>query len=101
MNKVYCDKCNRGFEIRLKIQKINDDIERAYFVCPKCKTEYEGFFYINDRIKALQRRVRDLQDEYEELRGRQLRKNYNRLREIMELQNSIGKEMDILKKLYG
>lgn len=44
MNKVYCDDCNKEFKIKIRTQKVKDDVEKVYFVCPKCKTEYECYF---------------------------------------------------------
>ena len=99
MNKVYCDKCNKEFNIKIKIQKIKDDIERVYFVCPKCKKEYTAY-YTNNKIKDLQEQIRVLRGEYNKLRDKDFKNGYKKLQEITKLQNKIEKEMDLLKNIY-
>ncbi len=100
MSKVVCDNCNKEFKIKLKTQKVKDDVERVYFTCPKCKTEYECY-YTNDKVKSLQRRLRGLNNEYDKDRGKNYRNNYETLRQMTIAKNKIGKEMDILKSIYG
>lgn len=98
MRKVYCDKCKKEFKIKIRTQKIKDDIERVYFVCPKCKKEYTAY-YTNDKIKDLQGQIRILRGEYNKLRGMNFKNGYKKLQEITKLQNKIEKEMDMLKRL--
>lgn len=98
MKKVFCDECNREFKIKIRTQKIRDDIERVYFTCPKCKKEYTAY-YTNDKIKDLQEQIRNLRGAYNKLRGRNFKNGYKKLQEITKLQNKIEKEMDILKRL--
>ena len=98
MRKVYCDKCKKEFKIKIRTQKIRDDIERVYFTCPKCKKEYTAY-YTNDKIKDLQEQIRNLRGAYNKLRGRNFKNGYKKLQEITKLQNKIEKEMDILKRL--
>ena len=100
MNKVYCDKCNKKFKIKIKTQKIKDDIERVYFACPKCKTEHECY-YSNNKIKSLQKQLQALQKEYNKDRGKKYRNNYEMLRQMTMVKNELGKEMDLLKNIYG
>ena len=38
--KVNCDECKKDFEMEVKVEKINTDVERTYFVCPNCSKEY-------------------------------------------------------------
>lgn len=98
MRKVYCDECKKEFRIKIRTQKIKDDIERVYFVCPKCKKEYTAY-YTNDKIKDLQEQIGVMRGEYTKLRGKDFRNGYKKLQEITKLQNKIEKEMDILKRL--
>lgn len=98
MKKVFCDECNREFKIKIRTQKIRDDIERVYFTCPKCKKEYTAY-YTNDKIKDLQEQIRNLRGAYNKLRGRNFKNGYKKLQEITKLQNKIEKEMDMLKRL--
>lgn len=40
---VKCDKCNHNFKLKpkiMKVTKVSDDIEKHFFLCPKCKHEY-------------------------------------------------------------
>lgn len=40
---VSCDECTHKFELKPKIMKITEvakDIEKTFFLCPKCKHEY-------------------------------------------------------------
>lgn len=99
MSKAVCDNCNKEFKIKIRTQKIKDDIERVYFACPKCKTSYECY-YTNDKIKALQRQIKALQNKYNGLRGRKLGESYIVLQEITKIKSKIGKEMDLLKNIY-
>lgn len=57
--KVSCDNCKKEFKLKFQIKKIKDDIERVYFVCPKCKKEYTCY-YTNDLIKDKQNQLREL-----------------------------------------
>ena len=41
---VYCDKCNFEFKLNHKVEDVDGDIHRHYIRCPKCKTEYHGFY---------------------------------------------------------
>jgi len=100
VNMVVCDNCNKEFKIKLKTQKVKDDIERVYFACPKCKTEYECY-YTNDKVKSLQKQIQVLRNEYNKNRGKNYRNNYEILRQMTIVKNKIGKEMDILKSIYG
>lgn len=100
MSKVHCDNCNKRFRIRLKAQKIKNDVERVYFTCPKCKTEYECY-YTNDKIKSLQKQIQALRNEYNKNKGKNYRNNYETLRQMTIAKNKIGKEMDLLKSIYG
>lgn len=76
MQKVVCDKCQKQFKISIKKQKIEDDIERVYFVCPKCKEKYTSY-YSDDEIKDRQNQIRVMQEEYLKLRGRNFKKLLN------------------------
>ena len=100
MNKVYCDRCNKKFKIKVRTEEIKDDVKRVYFICPKCKKEYTAY-YTNNKIKDLQEQIRNLRGEYNKLRGKNFKDGYKKLQEITKLQNKIEKEMDILKSIYG
>lgn len=100
MSEVVCDNCNKGFKIKVRTQKIKDGVERVYFTCPKCKTEYT-FYYTNDKVKELQGQIKALQMEYNSLRGKNTSKGYGMLQEITKIKNKVGKEMDLLKIVYN
>lgn len=97
---VVCDNCNKEFKIKIKTQKLKGDVERVYFACPKCKTEYTSY-YTNNNVKGLQKELNALQREYNSLRGKNVGKSYGVLQEITKIKNKIGKEMDLLKSIYG
>lgn len=98
MNKVYCDKCHKKFEIKLKTQVIKDDVKRVYFACPRCKTEYTSY-YINDSIKAKQEQIRRLRRAYSGLDRRYSVKGKSFLNKINKLEQEIGREMSTLEKV--
>lgn len=97
MQKVVCDKCQKQFKISIKKQKIEDDIERVYFVCPKCKEEYTSY-YSNDEIKDKQNQIRAMQEEYLKLRGKSFKKAFKLQKEINKSKEEIGVDMDHLRR---
>lgn len=41
--KIICDNCNKEFKfskIKIKEQRITEQISKMYYRCPKCKCEY-------------------------------------------------------------
>lgn len=100
MSKVYCDRCNKKFKIKVRTEEIKDDIKRVYFACPRCKVEYTSY-YIDDSIKAKQEQIRRLRRAYSGLDRRYSVKGKSFLNKINKLEQEIGREMEVLKKIYA
>lgn len=97
MSTVYCDKCKRDFKIKVKTEDIENDIERVYFICPYCKTEYTSY-YLNDDIKAKQHRMKILQCNLREATRTFDMKQMKKLMDMSKkLHEEIGRDMNNLK----
>lgn len=65
MHETRCNKCKHKFRIsKLITEKVKDDIECVYFVCPKCNEKYISF-YTNEYMKARQEKIKQLKAEIE------------------------------------
>jgi len=51
--KAFCDKCQEEFTIKAKIELVEKDIERMYFVCPHCGEEYTIAYSDNEFRKNI------------------------------------------------
>lgn len=92
--EVYCNKCNKDFEINAKEKKYKDGIVELYFKCPHCKERYTSFF-TDKNIRQKQKKVRKLYEQY----GKQTDENkiIELLKEIDDLKVEIGNDMNKLK----
>lgn len=62
-NKVICDKCNKEFEIKLKVNNHINNIEEAYFKCPNCGEKYISCF-TDKNIRLKQKKINKMWEEY-------------------------------------
>ncbi|MBY6800133.1 transglycosylase [Clostridium botulinum] len=92
--KVYCDKCNKDFEINAKEKKYKDGIVELYFKCPHCQERYTSFF-TNKSIRQKQKKVRNLYEQH----GKEVDeyKIIELLKQIDDLKAEIGNDMNKLK----
>lgn len=96
--KVNCDECKKDFEMEVKVEKINNDVERTYFVCPNCSKEYTSVL-TNERIRNEQTLMRKYVKEFENADsiGRKLLLS----KKIKNLSEKIAKDIAWLKKKYN
>ena len=71
---VNCDDCKNDFELKLQVEQVNDTLEKVFFECPLCRRIYITQ-YTNDSIKKKQSRLRKIQSDYQEFRGKNLKKS--------------------------
>ncbi|EKS4344835.1 transglycosylase [Clostridium sporogenes] len=92
--EVYCNKCNKDFEIKAKEKKYADGIVELYFKCPYCKERYTSFF-TDKNIRQKQKKVRKFYEQY----GKETdeHKIIELLKQIDDLKVEIGNDMNKLK----
>jgi len=93
MSKTICDKCKKEFKVRPRTARQND-IERVYIKCPKCKAEYTAY-YTDSSIRAKQQIMRDMRDDY--ARTKAPAERIRLLNMMNSLKQEIGRDMDELK----
>lgn len=93
--EVYCNKCNKDFEINAKEKKHKDGIVELYFKCPYCKERYTSFF-TDKNIRQKQKKVRN---KYEQL-GKciDMKDRIALLKEIDSMKTDLKVDMDNLKE---
>lgn len=67
--KVKCDKCNHKFRLKSKIIKranVIKDIEKHYFLCPKCKHQYV-IVYKNQEFKENLKQIEIIESQASKL----------------------------------
>lgn len=62
-NKVNCDKCDKEFEIKLKVKKHINNIEEVCFKCPNCGEKYISCF-TDKNIRLKQKKINKMWEEY-------------------------------------
>lgn len=92
-----CDECKKDFEVDIKVNKIKDDIEKTYFICPICKHEYAAY-YTNAKIRKKQEEISKIARRIKLNKnigiGIELSKKYNKLNK------NIKEEMRSLRKRF-
>lgn len=63
MNKVLCDRCNKKFKIKVKKEKLAGGVEKTFFICPRCKTEFI-VHYTDTNIRAKMERLKLVRSNY-------------------------------------
>jgi predicted RNA-binding Zn-ribbon protein involved in translation (DUF1610 family) len=79
------DGCNQEFNLeKIEVTKLDNDIEKTYFVCPHCGKEYVAF-YTDKHIRKKQAIIRGLKSPsaIEQLR-KEIAKDMKRLRKKVE-----------------
>ncbi len=80
------DGCNQEFNLeKFEVAKLDNDIEKIYFVCPHCEKKYIAF-YTDKHIRKKQAIIRGLKSPsaIEQLR-KEIAKDMKRLRKKMEV----------------
>lgn len=86
---IYCDKCKHEFGPKVRTRYIQDDVEEVFFNCPSCHERYTAY-YLNDKIRGLQGRLKQLQ-------GRGSGTSFMQT----QVQRHIKQEMNRLQEIYG
>ncbi|WMJ81963.1 transglycosylase [Clostridium sp. MB40-C1] len=97
--EVYCNKCNKDFELNIKVKKYPGGVEETYFKCPHCKERYSSYF--TDRnIRIKQGKVRN---KYEQLsKCINMDDRTELLKGIQKMKADLKVDMDSLKlKMLG
>ncbi|MFR7934352.1 MAG: hypothetical protein ACLU4S_02835 [Clostridium perfringens] len=94
---VKCDKCHVEFEICTQTEKIKNDIEMIYFVCPSCGEKYKCFI-TNSKIRNKQDQVRKLRGELEKTNS--IGQIVKLEKKITHLRQEITKEHILLSKQH-
>ncbi|EOU2128062.1 TPA: hypothetical protein ACF2DS_000754 [Clostridium perfringens] len=94
---VKCDKCHIEFEICTQTEKIKNDIEMIYFVCPSCGEKYKCFI-TNSKIRNKQDQVRKLRGELEKTNS--IGQRVKLEKKITHLRQEITKEHILLSKQH-
>ncbi|WP_096465101.1 hypothetical protein [Aneurinibacillus soli] len=95
---VNCDDCKQDFSLTsIEQKKLDNGVERNYFICPHCQRQYTAF-YTNQKVRRNQAKITALGREVQH--ATTLNKS-NRLRkQIEELSEDNKREMDRLKREF-
>lgn len=93
--QTHCDAgCQRAFTLEnFQHERLHDGIEKTFFCCPHCDTEYVTFYTdedirkLQERIRRVQRRFADPEDNHEDA-----------ARKEAELKEQIKEKMDALRE---
>ena len=97
MNPIFCDECKKQFIINIKVQELKNGVERVYFTCPHCGKEYTSY-YTNVLIKRKQDKIKQLQEKYNNVRGKDIKQANSLYKQYEKLKKEIGKDMENLRK---
>jgi hypothetical protein len=93
--QVTCDDCKKEFVIiEIQTTRINEGIEKNYFSCPHCHTEYPSY-YTNQTIRM---ELADIKMFLRKFHSAQSLKKKEKIhKKITALQDRIKKEMEELR----
>lgn len=102
MKSVFCDDCKGTFFIDAKVEQLENDVERVYFICPHCKTKFVAY-YTNTLIKRKQEKIKLILAEYNAAAANHNRVESERLfAKYDKLHKEIKKDMaNLRKKIEG
>ena len=92
--QVTCDVCQKKYELVMQLEKIGD-IEKNYFKCPHCQTEYITAC-IDSSVRKKQLKVKKLNQQLRLLKGGQ--EIIKKVNQINDLEAEIKAEMAELKE---
>lgn len=94
---VKCDKCHVEFEMFIQAEKIKNDLEMNFFLCPSCGEKYKCFI-TNSKIRNKQDQVRKLRCELEKTNS--IGQRVKLEKKITHLRQEITKEYILLSKQH-
>ena len=92
--KVKCDNCHKEYEVVMRMDRVGD-IEKNYFKCPHCQTEYITAC-IDPNIRKKQLKVKKLYQQLKLLKDEQ--KIIKKVNEINDLESEIKADIAELKE---
>lgn len=96
--QVFCDECNKDFEIELLVQDLDGGVEKVHFFCPECGHEYMAY-YTDASIREKQTKMKKLQEKYKAAAEfRDIKQTQKLFRQMERFKKEIGKDMDRLRK---
>lgn len=78
---VTCNECKHTFGVKVRTRQCGIDVEEVFFNCPNCHERYTAY-YINDKIKYLQSKLKSVRGKEKTTIQRQIKQEMNRLQEI-------------------
>ncbi|EJS63421.1 hypothetical protein [Bacillus cereus] len=61
--KAQCEKCDHVFTVRFHKMRLPNRIDKHYFICPGCKTEYVSY-YSNRKMYQLQGEITEIYGKF-------------------------------------
>jgi len=84
---VECDECKHSFKLKpskIKTEKVGEEVERTYFICPKCKYKFIVMYQDNEVKKNLK--------EMDNIKIK--------VQELLENKKDVGSLIKYYKKVY-
>lgn len=98
MKQINCNKCEKDFDIEVKIETIINDVKRVFFICPHCDSKYI-VYYLDAQIEKQQEYIRIIQNKISESEIGS-KKHKKLCKEFKKLKREIGLNMEKLKLKY-
>lgn len=99
---VYCDECGHEFDfssIKIKSKWIDKGIEKKYYNCPKCNSEFI-IVITNAEIRKLMKQYKALRVEYDSMNKDNCNEVQAMLDKLYELLNTMSLKAGELRKQY-
>ena len=78
---VTCNECKHKFKVNVRTRQCSIDVQEVFFNCPNCNERYTAY-YLNDRIKHLQMKLKRTRGKERATTQKQIKQEMNRLQEI-------------------
>lgn len=92
--KAKCDTCKEVFEVSMLTEQLGKTVEKTFFKCTHCHTEYLSFC----TDQTIRKKQANLKMLWRNLRFATTTKNYNKLQEkIADLEKEIKRDMRSLR----
>ena len=92
--QVTCDNCHKEYEVVMRMDRVGD-IEKNYFKCPHCQTEYITAC-IDPSVSKKQLKVKKIYQQLRLLKGEQ--QIIKKVNQINDLESEIKADMTELKE---
>ena len=96
MKIIDCDECSKKFVLDIKTEKLENCVERIYFTCSHCGREYTSH-YLNALIKKKQEKIKQIQQKYNNVRGKDIKQASSFYKQYEKLKKEIGRDMESLR----